>query len=502
MTKKVEFNVMSKIKKDDKVFVVLFNKLHGLYFLREDGGKLDYPTTSEYLELKKLYNSVSLRLNFDKIKVAPLARLKNRLISIALLATMAIEMVGCGKADNAPDSYESNLQRVVEVYNDYGISLDDGIIINDGVYSVSGFDADNPKAYTALEEYWKDSHHFNKSYDEVVSIDEFAKKMNLQGKTYDDVIEVLEKNENIDKKLKAILKKNIKNLQKSKFDINLALLYYNIKNLKVEYVENFVDEIGNEYSALGLFDEKAKTLKILKSIGATNLLERTAVHEVLGHAATTAFDEEKRIFVTPDRCMLGVDATTLPASVSWYNFGSAYGEGLADLITAIATGEPLEYSVGYSTEAYQIQLISELYDIPLSEIANNGVEAIISKLHDNGIADPESVIAQADTELISRKYGDEPNYNLTTVLSNLFNARIEQLYSEGMSKEDISQKIDTIYDNTRRNIQYYTIQGEDGEERLIVYNSAGTKSYTLIDESYIFANAYETCNSLHTEKSK
>jgi len=475
MNDSYEYTVISVIRHFNKKFLVLFNKINGMYFLEITDNGYDYPTLEEFMKLKKIYNPFRGNAYYTKMNVKPLVKFKNKLVSAILVGTMLFCMTGC-----------SNEQSTLKYLTESGVTISDGLTEDDNIFFITGIDFENSKSEELFGEIEPD---FKYSYNETVTINEFTKRLGIENKTYNDVIEVLKLNPNIDDNIKTILEEGINNLRDSNFDINLGLLYYNIKDLKIVYSNSLVTK-----GAIAVFNENNREVSVLDKLDQTkyeNVYKTVMIHEVIGHGSTSAYSEDLKILCGPETLMILADESGKITST--LGFGNAFKEGLAELITCRATNKKMTCQDFYSTESYMVQLISELYDIPLSEMADIGIEKLASKLEKEGIDDAIVLFEALDTGM----YGKMANSLETDVITtqnalSVITNYIGKQSNNGQSKENIINKIKKTFDNMRNFFEY------EREENLgeILYSPVSENCFTYIGVEYIHKQALKCCNQL------
>ena len=182
----------------------------------------------------------------------------------------------------------------------------------------------------------------------------------------------------------------INNLENANFNMDLSVLYYNIKNLKVEYSKN-TDENA------GYFNHLSSTAILSETLQGDELKE-IVIHEILGHGMTrTYMSENNGMFFDVATPYVQINDKGIIESAG--TLGHFSLEGIADIITSIATGDKLRTDkASYTTEAYSLCTLCASVGIELDEFANKGIGFLIEKMQKKGIDNPYKIIMTLDSQ--------------------------------------------------------------------------------------------------------
>lgn len=259
-----KYRLVATIKYKENKFQILSNVQCQKYFLKIlDDGALIYPTLEEFDELNKIFNvnnNLMYMINKDKrgennnskkskyISLIPKIIHKGVLISLAT----ALMLTGCSKSIEANSiSDETSKDNIF-----YGEILSEDISV---------------LRYYKGVTYCKDIEEFKKYID-----------IDVKNPTFEDLKNAIRKNENIDDIYKEWLYTGIDNLESSRINMDLTILYYNLNRIKI--IEVSLDEIKEDYppAAVAYFNCIDGIVGVNKEI--VNPFE--IYHEVLGHGMT------------------------------------------------------------------------------------------------------------------------------------------------------------------------------------------------------------------------
>ena len=447
------------------------------YFYKVVDGKLDYITLEEYIGINKDIFSIHNVLNKKcHILPEPLIKIKNKLVPYLLVGSLLFSLTGCA----------SGKEKTKEGLSDIGIEIEDVSDQND-YYLITKIDDSDKKNYGGVDYSELKEIHFSKKYTPA----EFGKYIGKENVSFDDLREVTKGNENIPEEIKELILSGIENLEEQDFNINYAVLYYNLKRMNVHYVYSS-ETFGNS----GLFYYTTSEVRINNNIknGMSNYEKKVILHEILGHGSTSAYNEEDQVLCNLTNLYLEIDESGKDSGFSI--FGASLDEGMADIISSISLGRPLQQDeYGYPTFMYAISLFCSTLDISIEEFANNGINYLIDKMKEKGIANPYQLIARIDNTFTLIRN------NMNEIIENtdLFTDYIEEMHNLGVSKEKLDKDANSYKKYVvpmRTNISSY----EPNECNSLTWGS-GANSGEILNLDYI-NNYIASLEELSSHKTK
>lgn len=480
-----EFRVLGKIKHRESFYLILLNKKHEKYFIKETtSGDYDYPDVEEYLELNKLYNSGFVVYGTKTINIKPMVRVKEKLVPLVVASSLLFSLVGCGTIEDTTKSLADN-----------GIYLEDGIIKNDNLYILSKIDKG-----AKSNDYLDISQIKDYPYSKQCVPAEFSKIMGLENITYNDIRDAINGNKNIKEEDKKILLDAIDNLEKKNFNMDLAVLYYNLINLKIDYRP--IDEFSN---LAGYFNHFTKTAIIVDEFAEDNnqnkdIRKITLIHEIIGHGSTrTYFPDEDGILC--DISYNSVNINEKGSITGTGTIGHTFMEAIAEMITYYGTNKEISYGdSGYIVEMYYLQALCNSNGVSMVDFANNGINYLMTKMLENNVKDPQFLIMIGDIKLQLLQSGNLTYFDteLDNVLVEYYKEKIDRMISEGMNSEQIKATITSWLEGNKNGIKEG--MGVFDTDNLIVhskYQGAIAISPHLIEEQI-----EDYLNSIFNVKSK
>lgn len=231
------------------------------------------------------------------------------------------------------------------------------------------------------------------NYDDAVSFEhlctpsEFSEYTGEYNLTWNDIRNTLNEIE-IDDSIKTILLDGINNLEKKNFNINLAVLNYNLKNLKVEYS----DEENLSYCIDILAEFKFKTQTVVIYDKENEKLDEILVHEILGHGMTIAYIPDKKVYCSTYISVLNINDDIVEETY----IGKSFDEAVVSLITCCATGKKMDSYFVYINFTYMFLLLCNSNGVNIDDYANYGVEYLINKMKDNNLEYDVNIIELLD----------------------------------------------------------------------------------------------------------
>lgn len=397
------FKRVCTINHKGRIFLFLIGKNNEKFWLEVKNDELYYINYVMFQELMGLYGSKMEYPAYDEYNIRPLVFIRDKVIPLSLATTLVLGLTGC-----------SMTSQTVKRYEEMGIVLSDGVFKNDGIYEIMSSEA--PEF----------------PYAKVVTPGEFGTAMGMENITWNDIKAVLNSNTNINPIYREIILKGIENLEKSDFQMDLSVLYYNLKNLKGFVSVN--EEFSDNKLAIAAFDHYTKTVK-LGDVDSDDL-EKTLLHEVLGHGMIHAYDPDKKVLCS---CCNGYYSINSEGKVTGTGcLGQSLDEGLADSIRAIAMNENLnDENCTYMLESFLLTFLNKCAGISLTTYANEGVGSLLKSLDTIGVKRPQELIGYIDAIRLALN---------TNELSGL-NEGVEEVIFEGFFKDIIDKAFEEDVDS-------------------------------------------------------
>lgn len=372
-----------------------------------------------------------------------------RTIPTMIATVTALSTYSCSaKQKNNENTEKTNIIKTdsctLEQYNDFPY-----------LYKIQSYDYEKAKG-TPYEMKGMD-----KSFDVKCTPKEFEKYTNEKNITWSDLKNTVN-NSKFDDYHKNILLNGINNLEKNNFNINLSAINYNIKNIDIEFVDNYDDQdLLGEFSC---FDHK---IKLSKNIYNQKKYEVVFLHEILGHGMTDAYIDETKVYCSIDTPTYVTNQDNEIIGYSLY--GEAFTESTAQIIAITALDKQLEpeYACGYDLNMAELLMICKDTNCEISEYANNGVNYLIQKMKNNKIDNPYDLIAMATYNLESVEMNQEIIKPAEQIMYDYFCERVSDKQEEGKTIEEINNDIKesfTIFG------EYILVLRNDNNDEMVVHN--------------------------------
>ena len=278
-----------------------------------------------------------------------------------------------------------------------------------------------------------------KSYNTKCTPKEFEKYTNEKNITWSDLKNTVN-NSKFDNNHKNILLKGIDNLEKNNFNMNLSVINYNIKNISIEYVDEYHDEdILGEFSC---FEHK---ITLSKNINDQSKYELVFLHEMLGHGMTDAYIDDTKVYCSIDTPTYVTDPDNNFIGYSLY--GEAFTESTAQIIAITALDKQLspEYMSGYDLNMTELLMLCKDNNCEIAEYADNGINYLIKKMKQNKIDNPYDLIAMTTYNLETAEMNMEIKKLSEQIMYEYFCERVSDKKQEGKSLEEINKDIQEIF---------------------------------------------------------
>ena len=434
MNEAKRLNVNASFKYKNDIYYLLLNGALTKYFLKDINGRLDYITIEEYVDImNNIFYPKSVMRYSHMLSVTPFIKVKKKVIPFSLIGSMILSFNGClSKMDTSKENLSttsieiengSEISNTKNELSNIGIDVEEISDITDDyyLYYINGVKSNENNIYNNTDY----SPIREALYNKKCTPDTFGEYLDKKDITFDDLREVTNENNNIPADIKKTIIEGINNLEKNGFDMNHAVLYYNLKRMTFEHVNsNVLHNSAAQFEML--------TSKVLINDDFTNYRTETLLHEILGHGSTMAYIEEKGVICKIDESYILLDKEG--RYIDNGTFGRATSEGIADIIASKAMGKPATiYENSYSTFVYALSLFCSTLDISMEEFANKGIDILIERMKENKISEPYLLINSLDNiyHLVSTNT-EENNYS-----TELYIMYIEQLINSGMDKNKI-----------------------------------------------------------------
>ena len=305
---------------------------------------------------------------------------KNLIRKLKVLGFAAASMgllVGCGKKQRL--QYQNMTQQeVLDDIDNHGNDLERMDYFLD-YYRINKLN----RKY--LDNFFDDGNNL-RSYDELVTLEEFTSKIYGRKITFEDLITATKNNKNLSDNLKSHIYTGIynleKNLKENNLEIDLGALYYNLLRLKVNFTK---DKNGS----IGFFDPYDCSVNLNKGlIDSDEKLVKYFYHEVFGHGIIVAYAKKdgKNILTMNRVPMLYISYMEYNSNV--FFLGEKLDEGFADIITSFALNEKIDCNNSkwsYKEESYTLLYYLNIGESNLDDYANKGILRFINRLVANVI---------------------------------------------------------------------------------------------------------------------
>ncbi len=337
-------------------------------------------------------------ININKIK--KLLK-KGKMVLVPTVLAGSILFTGCGTKTNT-DTKNISIENAKEI----GLELDDTEYMLSGnkTHFINGspiISSDTIAINTNID--------LPYTFKKVCSVEEFGKYVGEENTTWEDINNTLD-NVNIDNTIKEILRKGINNLQKNNFNMNLNVLNYNLKKLKIEF-----GDYGETLK--GQFQQNTGKVLVNNSIVNTEKYENIIIHEILGHGMTMAYtDKDGGITTSPEMEIALVENDNI---VYISALGSAFKEAIAQIITSKACNQKYtSEDTHYVVYVHYLDLLLNSLNIKEYDYASKGTKYLVDQMKKNGILDAVDYIHDIDCKMIYFESLDQ-FYSLTGDLDSL-----------------------------------------------------------------------------------
>ena len=455
--KEETWEIIGEFKYNSETYVAVMNDKCRKFYFKKIDDDYEYLSVEEYIRISKKFNTIKL-INGRKdntLTKAPLIKFKNKLVSSIILSSMILTLSGCGTPKNPSDT--------MDIMASDGIALE-CLSEDNSIYSIEGVNLENNKDLSSCGVSFEG--YQDVTYKQTITPSQLANVLGYQTIEWEDLVSTVNNNQNIEQSLKDILIEGINNLKENNFDIDLSVLYYNLTNLTVEYVD---PSLTNDNA--GYFNHDTCTVVISEEIKINkDFYKEVMTHEILGHGSTRAYISEKEVLVDIMTPYLVIEDNGVVNSAG--NYGYFGMEGIADIITSTAMNKKLGYdTAAYTPEVYYLSTLCASVGITPEEYANNGIEYLSNKMVDNGISNPYYYLTILDvqTELLNNYQDVQANS------TELFIEYFQELISSGNTKY--------IEDAKTEYAKYITTENLEGND--IVVRMKTETSFAIVQPDEI-----------------
>ena len=378
MNKKEKMLINAKFRFNNNEYLLLTNnKCQKFYLKLDSNNKIDLVSLEEYAIINKALFGLKKQYGYTTIEIEPLMRLKKGLVSLSVAGSILLTLSGCSKG----------IDKTTKGLENIGIETS---VVNDEfeIYRMTKANLGEKVEYANI--------NFSSLSDTPFSLictpSDFGKYVGKSNVSFDDLRTTLKNNSNVPEEIKIIINEGIDNLERENFNINYSALDYNLERLTVEYVEP--QEINN---TSGVFDHFTSKVKVSNKINdKQDFSKDVLIHEIIGHGSTGAYDKEKGVICSIEPIYLIMDKDG--SIYDLFNYGSFGNEGIADIITSVATNKKIKPGKGYTTNVYELATLCSSVGISVEDYANYGVEYLTEKMLEHGIENPYQLLTTLDNK--------------------------------------------------------------------------------------------------------
>ena len=303
------------------------------------------------------------------------------------------------------------------------------------------------------------------NYSIICTPNSFSKYTNEYNITYDDIRNTIDTID-VDSNIKDILLRGINNLESNNFSMNLAVLNYNLKQLKIVYSDSY--ELSQ---AVAKYEVKDSTVYL-------NCKD-------VNHGMTSAYIKDKDVFCCNSIPVCIIEDNKYRGN---YVLGRAFDEALAEIIRKNASNRKIDNEdTFYSPCIYSLLLLLQSNNITINEYANNGVEYLIDRLKNNNLDSQISFIKKLDKKLLYLSFYDtDTEYTLEELIQGYIYDLIDNNINNGSNVKDINNNLNSIINSYKNYVIPYNI---DDKNILSMINS-NSGDYIILEDIEYSKNEY------------
>ena len=401
-----------------------------------------------------------------------------KIISPVLLAGLVgVGTFGCSNKNESKNTSITTEKTTINTDMTDAYTLEK--IKDDGfLYTVKTYDAEKSKNQPY------EMKNIKKSYNVKCTPAEFKNYVEEKDITWEDLKLTVEKS-NFDEYHKSLLVRGINDLQKNNFNIDLSVINYNLKNIEVEYVDSYKENIS------GTFDCFEHKMTLLKNIPNKKRYEIVFLHEMLGHGMTDAYIEESKVYCSIDAPTYVIDENNNYVGYSLY--GQAFTEATAQIIALTALDKDLceEYISGYDLSMVELLMLCKDNNCGVDEYANYGVHRLIDKMKQNKVDNPYDILGIVSYNLETSEMGETPNILSNQVMYSYFYERIEDELQDGTSFAELNNDMKNVFNYPQ---DYVLLLGTQDNNQIVVCHD----DYINLTQLYTDIGSY-ACDIVNTK---
>ncbi len=353
-----EYTIVGKIMIDNTIYYRLLSNDYHTFYLKDNNGSYDYLEFEEYLRVDNICKPKDFLYANDeektyivtfsnekkgsrpKVKTCDLVWFRKKLVSLTLAFAISASVLGLPTVNIAERVY-FDTHITIDTATKYGFDVEDIYCYEEPIftdYYSDDYKMVNIKA-SFINSLNRDlfpkntgvltTREYTHDYIMLTS-DEFCTKMGINKVTYNDLdreINAL----NVDDSYRLIIHDLVHKMEELKLDVDLRILYYNLRTLKIDNKKDFK------------YDPFNNILSIDKNADYETMIVRFA-HE-LSHIINNAYDYNTSYRVSTYQDVLHTDFSD--SFIYDKNFGISLEEYKADLLAYQLTGKKINYSNSY-----------------------------------------------------------------------------------------------------------------------------------------------------------
>lgn len=416
------------IKFKDKKFKILINKNFQKYYLKIlDDGSFSYPTFDEFKLLYYTFSKYSydVLLSSDTLLLTKNnTRKKSYLLSpkvivdkgkkaaLVSLTVALLSITGC---------QDKHLD-IMEQY-----AAEENITISDWK-KLGGYDV---RLITSMQ-------ISDQKIDRVCeSLDDFKEQVENPNPSWEEIYDIIDENDKLSDEHKIKLKNGVSNLEEKMPNMDLAILYENLKRATI------IKESAVNSNYAATFSVSSGKCSITPESTDYDLF-----HELLGHGAfriitkgkdgkTVYFDNSGISYLTSNEKEDSIDGGM---------YGLSMGEAIATIIGKIAAREPIDYTDGYFFQVSVFQTLLKTNNLTPEDFTRIGISGLTKEIEKN-CTEYQSAFSVINTmDIVTSAAAGQMEladiYEPTKILFGYLLSYEENLIQSGKSEDEIKKFID------------------------------------------------------------
>ncbi len=390
-------------------------------------------------------------------------------LPIALSASIALSLGGCNKSE----------ERLISNMKKYGIELLEekkGSFFHEIVSLDPSIDKNNKYMSRVDKEFIK-----NQKIDVTCEADEFNNYMKLSNITWDDIIKVIEENDKFNDEVKDILTRGAQNLKANNINIDLTVLYTNLKDMSCEYSNEkySIAQIGEYKPYENKVTLNKEGIEMTEAISGKGIVDFTICHEIYGHASEYIYKEIDG---------KGVVASNIPIGFGIYEdqctfsrIGSSLQEYLSDKMAYYATGIKPGIASGYTQYDILYDIITKMLGCDFIKLTGNGDNEIVNKIDETKVANEYAMLELIDAALSRSVHPSNSSVKYTDIVVAIYEELVNIKLSEGKTYEEIEEELLKAINESYDNYEPYDLQGF----KVMIASDYNGNVVTLFKENFI-----------------